>query len=70
VAMTLRLTAGEAEDLRARALTEHTSMQDLARRALREYLVAHQRPSPLDLVLDEELVRYGGAVEQLARWRD
>ena len=70
MAMTLRLTATETERLRARAHTEQTSMQDLARRALSEYLVAHERTSPLDLVLDVELVRYAAAIEQLGRWRD
>jgi len=38
MAMTLRLTEAEQEALRARAEQEGVSMQELARRAVREYV--------------------------------
>ena len=38
MAMTLRLTEEERAALRARAVAEGVSMQDLARRAVREYV--------------------------------
>jgi plasmid stability protein len=38
MAMTLRLTDDEQEALRLRAAAEGVSMQDLARRAVREYV--------------------------------
>jgi predicted transcriptional regulator len=38
MAMTLRLTDDEQEDLKRRAAIEGVSMQDLARRAVREYV--------------------------------
>lgn len=36
--MTLRLTDDEQDELRRRAAAEGTSMQDVARRAIREYV--------------------------------
>jgi hypothetical protein len=69
MAMTLRLTTTETEALRRRALAEQTSMQEVARRALGEYIEAHAG-APLDVVLDEQLARYAGAITQLGRWRD
>jgi hypothetical protein len=68
--MTLRLTAAETEALRRRALAEGASMQEVAKRALREYLSAHDPLIPLDVLLDVELARYAGALDELARWRD
>jgi len=70
MAMTLRLTTSETEALRRRARAEHRSMQEVAKRALDEYLDAHEPAAPLDLLIDRQLTRYAGAMEQLARWRD
>ena len=70
MAMTLRLTARETDALRRRALAEQTSMQELTRRALDEYLAARTGMAPLDVLLDEELGRYAGAIKHLGRWRD
>lgn len=70
MAMTLRLTANETEALRRRARAERASMQEVAKRALEEYIDAHDPLAPLDVVLDEQLARYAGALEQLGRWRD
>jgi hypothetical protein len=70
MAMTLRLSAAQTEALRVQARSEHASMQDVAKRALAEYLEVHARATPLDLVLDAELVRYAPALEALSRWTD
>lgn len=70
MAMTLRLTAAQTEALRLRARAEQVSMQDVAKRALDEYLTAHDRRTPLDQVLDDELARYEVALEKLGRWQD
>jgi hypothetical protein len=70
MAMTLRLTASETEALRRRARAERASMQEVAKRALDEYIGAHDALAPLDVVLDDQLTRYAGALEQLGRWQD
>lgn len=70
MAMTLRLSTAQTGALRAQARAEHTSMQDVAKRAIDEYLAQHGRATPLDLVLDVELDRYAAAIEGLARWTD
>lgn len=68
--MTLRLSPAQTEALRRRAVAEGASMQDVARRAVEAYIRAHEPEVPLAVVIDEELTRFTGAVEQLARWRD
>lgn len=68
--MTLRLTAAQTEALRNRARFEHASMQDIAKRAVSEYLAARDCCTPLDLVLDDELGRHRHAFSELGRWRD
>lgn len=65
VAMTLRLTDDEAEALRLRSELERRSMQEVARRAIREYVENHSRAELLDQVLDEELPRYAEALRRL-----
>ncbi|MEI4273674.1 hypothetical protein TEK04_18290 [Klenkia sp. LSe6-5] len=70
MAMTLRLSAAQTEALRAQARVEGASMQDVAKRAVEEYVVRHARSTPLDLVLDVELVRYAAAIDGLSRWTD
>ncbi|HTY72309.1 MAG TPA: hypothetical protein VMI11_07785 [Actinomycetes bacterium] len=67
MAMTLRLTEGEAASLRAQAAHEHRSMQDVARQAIREYVESHSRRDLLDQVLDEALPRYAEALERLSQ---
>lgn len=68
--MTLRLSTAQTEALRSRARVEHASMQEVAKRAVDEYLALHGRATPLDLVLDAELDRYAAAIEGLSRWTD
>ncbi|MEA2217820.1 MAG: hypothetical protein QOJ35_446 [Solirubrobacteraceae bacterium] len=65
MAMTLRLSEDETEALRARARLEGRSMQEIARRAVREYIDRTSRRELLDRVLDEELPRYAEALERL-----
>jgi hypothetical protein len=65
MAMTLRLSEDETEALRTRARLEGRSMQEIARRAVREYIDRTSRLELLDRVLDEELPRYAEALERL-----
>lgn len=65
MAMTLRLTDEETEALRARAAREGRSMQDIARGAVREYIVRTSERELLDDVLDTELPRYAEALKRL-----
>jgi hypothetical protein len=67
MAMTLRLDDQETDALRARAEIEHSSMQDVVRRALAEYIESHSRREQLDRVLDSELPRYSEALERLGQ---
>ena len=70
MAMTLRLTAAQSDALRRRALAEGASMQDVALRAVDAYIRAHEPEVPIAVLVDQELCRYAGAVEQLSRWQD
>jgi hypothetical protein len=45
-------------------------MQDVVRRAVEAYIRSHEPEIPIGEVIDQELDRFAGAVEQLARWRD
>jgi hypothetical protein len=70
MAMTLRLTTAETAALRRRAAAEGASMQDVARRAVADYIRAHEPEVPLGVVIEQELERFAGAVAELGRWRD
>lgn len=63
--MTLRLTDDESEALRRRAEIEHRSMQDVARRALHEYIERTSHRDLLDEVLRTEIPRYAEALRRL-----
>jgi plasmid stability protein len=65
MAMTLRLSDEEAEALRARAVREGRSMQDVVRGAVRDYIARTSERELLDDVLDAELPRYAEALERL-----
>jgi plasmid stability protein len=65
MAMTLRLSDEEAEALRARAVREGRSMQDVVRGALRDYIARTSERELLDDVLDAELPRYAEALKRL-----
>jgi hypothetical protein len=64
------LSPAQSEALRRRALAEGASMQDVARRAVEAYIRAHEADVPIGVLIDEELSRFAGAVQQLATWRD
>jgi hypothetical protein len=70
MAMTLRLTPVQTAALRRRAVAEGTSMQDVAKRALEDYIRAHEPDVPIGVVIDQELSRFALAVAELGRWRD
>lgn len=70
MAMTLRLNATQTAALRRRAVTEGTSMHDVVLRALAQYIEAHEPEIPIEVVIDQELDRFAGAVEQLRTWQD
>jgi predicted transcriptional regulator len=65
MAMTLRLTADEADALRRRAKLEDRSMQDVARQAIREYVEQRSRGDLLEQILDVEIPRYAEALRRL-----
>jgi hypothetical protein len=52
VAMTLRFTDAETQALRAQAAAEHRSMQDVARRAIVEYIERRRRERQVDAAVD------------------
>lgn len=67
MAMTLRLTEDEQEALRERAAVEGVSMQDLARRAVREYVgLADHRDSVVTSAC-RILEVHADAIERLGR---
>ena len=65
MAMTLRLTDEETDDLRTRAEREGRSMQDVVRGAVREYIARTSERELLDEVLDAELPRCAEALKRL-----
>lgn len=67
MAMTLRLTDDQSAALRAQAAREQRSMQDIALRAVSEYLERHSKLALVDGVLDRELSRYADALERLGQ---
>ncbi|MEZ5074961.1 MAG: ribbon-helix-helix protein, CopG family [Solirubrobacterales bacterium] len=67
MAMTLRLTDEETRLLRQRAELEGRSMQEVARAAVRDYVVRSGRRNLVERALDEDLPRYAEALERLGR---
>jgi hypothetical protein len=65
--LTLRLAEAEADALRRRAELEGRPVQEVARAAIRAYLDAHRPAGLLGRVLDEELPRYGEALDRLGQ---
>jgi hypothetical protein len=63
--MTLRLDEKTNEALRQRAESEGTSMQELVKLAIVEYIERHSRQEQLDRVLDDELPRFADALRRL-----
>ncbi|MCY3649818.1 MAG: ribbon-helix-helix protein, CopG family [Acidimicrobiaceae bacterium] len=63
--MTLRLTDEEHEALRERASLEGISMQEAARRAVREYVASHDRRDRIDAAAALVMRRHGEALQRL-----
>ena len=63
--MTLRLTEEEHEALRARASLEGVSMQEAARRAVREYVVSRDRRDRINAAAALVMRRHGEALRRL-----
>ena len=65
--MTLRLDEREQEALRQRAAADGVSMQDAARRAIREYLARSEHRSKVSAASDLILEVHADAIERLGR---
>lgn len=67
MAMTLRLSDDEQAALRARAAAEGISMQDAARRAIREYVSRSEHRSRVTAAADRILEVHADALERLGQ---
>lgn len=63
--MTLRLSDADAERLRAQAEHEGTSMQDVAGRAIAQYLDGASRASIIESALADTIERYSETLRRL-----
>jgi len=63
--MVLRLSEQQHAALRARADAEHTSMQDIALRAVDEYIERHSREDLILGLTDRIKVDYADALKRL-----
>lgn len=67
MAMTLRLDEQEQEALKARAAAEGISMQDAARRAIRDYVARSEHRSKVASASELILEVHAEAIENLGR---
>ena len=67
MAMTLRLTEAEQAALQAQAETEGISMQDAARRAVREYVARHQHQDRVTAAAARIMTVHADALERLGQ---
>ena len=67
MAMTLRLTDDEQQALKVRADAEGVSMQDAARRAVREYVERGARVSRVMEAAKQVIATHGDALDRLGR---
>ncbi len=65
--MTLRLTDEEQELLRTRAADEGVSMQDLARRAIRDYVGLEDHRDRVVASAKRIMAEHGDALDRLGR---
>jgi predicted transcriptional regulator len=65
--MTLRLDDDEQRALRAQAAAEGASMQDVARRAIREYVTRRDHQHRVMTTADRILDVHADAIERLGR---
>jgi plasmid stability protein len=67
MAMTLRLDEDDQQALRQRAAAEGISMQDAARRAIREYLARSEHRSRVSSATELIMGVHADAIERLGR---
>ena len=67
MAMTLRLDEHDQEALRERAAAEGISMQDAARRAIRDYIARNEHRSRVSMASELILDVHADAIERLGR---
>lgn len=67
MAMTLRLDEHDQEALRERAAAEGISMQDAARRAIRDYITRSEHRSKVSTASELILEVHADAIERLGR---
>ena len=67
MAMTLRLTAEEQERLKDQAAVEGVSMQDVARRAIRDYVARSDHRSRVSVAADLIMDVHADALDRLGR---
>ena len=67
MAMTLRLTDEEQEALRSRAAIEGISMQEAARRAVREYVSGREHRDRVHETASRVIDVHADAIERLGR---
>jgi plasmid stability protein len=67
MAMTLRLTDEEQDALRSRAAAEGISMQEAARRAVREYVTRCEHRDRVDEAAGRVVDSHADAIERLGR---
>jgi hypothetical protein len=67
MAMTLRLSAEEQASLRERAEAEGISMQEAARRAVRDYVARGRHRDRVSAAAERVLDAHGDALERLGR---
>jgi hypothetical protein len=65
MAMTLRLTESEQEALRERAEAEGISMQEAARRAVREFVARGQHRDRVEVAAELIMTRHADALRRL-----
>lgn len=65
--MTLRLTDEEQEALRARAQIEGISMQEAARKAVRDYVARAKHRDRVEQAADRVLGHHADAIDRLSR---
>lgn len=67
MAMTLRLSDADQDGLRARAAAERISMQEAARRAIRDYLARSEHRDRVAAAAGRVLGEHADALERLGR---
>lgn len=65
--MTLRLTEDEKRALQARAEAEGISMQEAARRAVREYVALGEHRARVERATERVVAAHGEALDRLGR---